>query len=76
MVMRVREAVRLFFEVRTKKFQATGWKVIPIAEIYATGFLGRRSLTPTTTLLHSGWMVVVQTKMAQNRDGAGPGIRA
>ena len=50
MVMRARAAFRLFFEARTKKFQATGWKDFHSVDIHGTGAFGRRSITPSHTL--------------------------
>ena len=75
--MRVREAIRLFFEAWDKKLPAAGCKAIHTSEIHATGSIGRRSLIPATAPpFHFGRMAVVQTKKARDRDGPGPGIRA
>jgi hypothetical protein len=55
MVTRAREAIRLFFDPRTKKFQAVGCKAILTAEIHGTGSIGRRSLVPGKALPFSFW---------------------
>jgi hypothetical protein len=47
--MRAREAIRLFFDARTKKLQAAGCKAILRVEIHGTGSFGRRSGSTLTS---------------------------
>jgi hypothetical protein len=64
MVMRVREAFRLFFDARTKKFQATGWKAIYSVEIHGTGAFGRRSfLSPAPCRESPGRVTVTRVNV-------------
>jgi hypothetical protein len=53
--MRALEAIRLFYEARTKRLPAAGCKAILTAEIHGIGSIGRRSLVPATAPPFSFW---------------------
>ena len=67
--MRVREAIRLFFEAWDKNLPAAGCKAIHTLEIHGTGSIGRRSLTPATALPSEFW----PDGCGPNGKGPGPG---